>query len=182
MVSLSRSARRCWACSQGSGPKAATPLPPPGAATTVSPSECRAAIKAHAARSATGSAACTSSARRPCSGPEGRGDHQCLDPSRHPVSLYGGKQPPWGTPFPASVAQACSTPCTQAKEQLQWEAAETTTDMSPPIPLPDPLPSLRDRHGGRQVAVCPLPPPTGFSPSYLFPYTPTYPVRQANMN
>lgn len=69
----------------------------------------------------------------------------------------------------------CITPCTQAKEQPQWEAAETTTDVSSPIPLPNPLPTLRDRYGRRQVAICPLPPLhrvlTLFCVS-LYPYLP----------
>lgn len=123
MVSLSRSARWCWACSQGSGPKFATPLPPPGAATTVSPSECRAAIKAHAVRSATGSAACTSSARRPCSGPEGRGDHQCLDPSRHPVPPMAGSSHD-GEEHPLPL----------------W-----------PKPAAPPVPKLKNSHNGKQL-------------------------------
>lgn len=75
-----------------------------------------------------------------------------------------------------------SIPCAQAKEHPQREAAETPTNMSSSVPLLNPLPTLRDRHGGGLVAICPIPPSIGLSPSSPFPYIPTYPVRQARTN
>ena len=89
MVSPPRSAFWCSACSHGSGPHAATPLPPPGAATTTIPIGRRAAASAQAARSATGSAACRRSARRPRSGAVGQ--HQWHLPKA-----------PWGWPHRGS--------------------------------------------------------------------------------